>query len=72
MRNRMAFLLPRIINCMDKASPIGGIAGSMLAYFLNVELSKMFEVAIFAAIGAGVGEGVKHLVAFIKNRYGKR
>jgi hypothetical protein len=53
----------------DVSTNIGGIGGSLLAYLLSVNLSQVIEVALFAFVGAGVGEGVKMLVSFLKKRY---
>jgi len=52
----------------DRLSTIGGGLGGVTAYILNISLLHVFEVAVFALIGSGIGEGVKELILFVKKR----
>lgn len=56
----------------DRLSTIGGGAGGIAAYFLNINPMHVAEIALFGLVGSLVGEGVKELFAFFRKQNIKR
>ncbi|RTL56246.1 MAG: hypothetical protein EKK37_17385 [Sphingobacteriales bacterium] len=54
------------------ATEIGGILGGITAKLLSIELFHLFEIALYAFIGASVGEGVKEAVKYYKEHKNKK
>ena len=52
----------------DKWSNVGGVAGSLLAMLLKINISQIVEVGMYAGVGAATGEIVKFLSRYIKAR----
>jgi hypothetical protein len=54
-----------------KLTTAGGAFGGFAAYLLNIDLIHITEVALYALVGAAIGEGVKESVLFVKKKFGK-
>jgi len=54
----------------DRLSTIGGGAGGIMAYLLNIEMMHVAEIALYGLIGSLIGEVVKETVLFIKKKRG--
>lgn len=52
----------------DKLTQAGGSLGAILAYLLNITLYSLFQVALYALVGAAVGEAVKETVKLYKGK----
>lgn len=58
------------MNWYDKLTQVGGSLGAISAYFLNINITHVFEIAFYAFVGASVGEGVKEGVKWYKKKKG--
>lgn len=64
----------------DNAPVIGGAGGGIFAWFQDTFfmqavptfMGEIMQVALFAFIGAGIGEGVKLLVGYLKKEWDKK
>lgn len=52
----------------DKLTQAGGSLGAVLAYLLNITLYNLFQVALYAFVGAVVGEAVKKAVKVYESK----
>jgi hypothetical protein len=52
----------------DRLTQAGGSLGAVLAYLLNIDLSSLFQVALYAFVGAVVGEAVKKSIKFYEQK----
>ena len=52
----------------DRLTQAGGSLGAVLAYLLNISLYSLFQVALYAFVGAVVGEAVKKAIKFYEQK----
>ncbi|MBC7509660.1 MAG: hypothetical protein H7320_13070 [Ferruginibacter sp.] len=56
----------------ERITTAGGSMGGLCAYFLQIDLLHITEIALFALIGASVGELVKESVKLCKRQIIRR